>query len=312
MIELEPDLELTKRQAEDLLRLWLTGPVVCAEIRRLDGGLVNTVLLLEFDRSPYRAVVKLHRSQGDRLAGEARALEYLKAETSCPVPEVYLHDSSTKTLPYAFLLLEHIEGVRLSSLDLEPEERAEIDRQLASVLAELHGHHGTTWGDFQVPQTREPWEDSFATRLANVRSDPAVARRITAEHLARVDRAIDHARRALGDPGLPTLVHGDVWDGNVMVRQEGGRWQLAGLLDPDLQFADVEYELAYLEVFDEGQEAFFDAYAEHHALRPGYEKRRLFYWLYTALIHVALFGDERYRAYTAETADKIVAAYTIP
>jgi len=64
-----------------------------------------------------------------------------------------------------------------------------------------------------------------------------------------VDEAIGRSRSALIDCGRPTLVHGDVWDGNVMVVRENGRWRLAGLLDPDLQFADAELELAYLEVF---------------------------------------------------------------
>jgi fructosamine-3-kinase len=96
-----------------------------------------------------------------------------------------------------------------------------------------------------------------------------------------------------------------VWDGNLMVRRENGRWRLTGLLDPDLQFADVEFELAYLEVFDTPREAFFAAYAAHQTLRPGYERRRLFYWLHTALVHVALFGDEFFCRFTARTADSI-------
>ena len=312
MIDLQPDLELTRGQAERLLGLWLAGPVACSEVRRLDGGLVNTVLLLEFDRSPHRAVVKLHRSQGERLANEAQALEYLRDETSCPVPEVYLLDCSAQAIPYAFLLLEHIGGVRLNSLDLEPGERADIDQQLAIVLAGLHSHHGTTWGGIEAAETSEGWEDRFVARLAEVRSHPSLVRRIRPDILARVDKAIDHARGALSDSGVPTLVHGDVWDGNLMVRREGGRWQLTCLLDPDLQYADVEYELAYLEVFDGEQNAFFDTYAEYHTLRPGYEQRRLFYWLNTALIHVALFGDERYRRYTARVADEIVAMYASP
>ena len=78
-----------------------------------------------------------------------------------------------------------------------------------------------------------------------------------------------------------------------------------GLLDPNLQFADVEFELAYLEVFDVPRKAFFAAYANHHALRPGYEQRRLFYWLHTALVHVALFGDEFFCHFTTRTAKRI-------
>ncbi len=305
MIELQPDLDLTTAQAERLLDAWLVGPVVCSEIVPLQGGIVNSVFRLEFDRPPHRAVVKIHGRDGDTFAAEARALEYLGAETACPVPSVYLHDSSARLIPYSFLLIEDVPGVCLKSLDLEPSERADIDVQLADVLGELHDHRGRGWGGVDTDDTSETWADLFAARLAAARAHPAVAERLAADVLARVDEAIDLARPALRDPGRPTLVHGDVWDGNLMVRRENGRWRLTGLLDPDLQFADVEFELAYLEVFDTPREAFFAAYADRQTLRPGYERRRLFYWLHTALVHVALFGDEFFCHFTARTADSI-------
>lgn len=305
VIDLQPNLELTAAEAERLLEAWLAGPVVCSEILRLEGGLVNTVFQLDFDRPPHRAVVKLHGGGSDTFATEARALEYLGAETACPVPSVYLQDSSARLIPYAFLLIENVPGVCLKSLDLEPTERVDLDVQLAAVLGELHNHRGTRWGGIDTDEGSRTWPDLFVPRLVDARAHPAVAERLTSDVLARVDDAIDLARPALRDSGTPTLVHGDVWDGNLMVRREDGRLRLTGLLDPDLQFADVEFELAYLEVFDVPREAFFVAYADHQTLRPGYERRRLFYWLHTALVHVGLFGDEFFCHFTSRTAERI-------
>ena len=142
-------------------------------------------------------------------------------------------------------------------------------------------------------------------RLVDAREHPAVAERLASDVLARVDEAIGLAGPALRDSGSQTLVHGDVWDGNLMVRLEDGRRRLTGLLDPDLQFAEVDFELAYLEVFDTPRETFFVAYAHHQTLRPGYEQRRLFYWLHTALVHVGLFGDKFFCDFTARTAERI-------
>lgn len=305
MIELQPNLELTIEEAERLLQAWLDVPVSCSSIRRLEGGLVNTVLRLDFDRPPRHAVVKLHGTDGDTFSAEARALDYLRNETACPVPNVYLHDDSRRLVPHSFLLLEHIPGVCLKDLDLEPAERADIEAQLAAVLAELHGHEGVGWGDFEAPQRATTWADLFAARLAEVRAQPEVSARLGSDVLARVDDAVGAAHLALRDCGLPTLVHGDVWDGNMIVRREDDRWRLAALVDPALQFADVDLELAYLEVFDVPRDTFFAAYADEHALRPGYEERRLFYWLHTALVHVALFGDRFFCDFAARTAESI-------
>ncbi len=310
MIELQPDLNLTIAQAERLLHTWLAGPAVCSKILPLEGGLVNSVFRLEFDQPPHRAVVKLHGSDGDTFATEARALEYLNTETDCPAPRVYLQDSSARIIPYAFLLMEEVPGVCLESIQLEPAERVAIDVQLADILSELHSHRGSKWGGVDTEATAPTWADYFGTRLAEARNHPAIAERLGPSILGQVDEAIELTEQALRSTGTPTLVHGDVWDGNLMVRREDGRWRLTGLLDPNLHFADVEFELAYLEVFDTSREAFFTAYTKHHKLRPGYERRRLFYWLHTALVHVALFGDEFFCRFTARTAEKIVRQQT--
>lgn len=304
MIELQPDLELTTTAAERLLAPWLGQSVHCSTVTRLKGGMVNSVFLLDFDRPPHRAVVKLHDNRTDTFATEAHALEYLRSHTSCPVPDVYVHDGAADVVPFAYLLLEHVPGVCLDHVDLEPADRAQIDRRLARVLAELHAHTGAGWGRVG-DEAAGAWADVFVSRLLAVRDAAAVTGRLGAEVLARVDAAIAAAPAALQDAGLPTLVHADVWDGNLMGHHDGREWHLTALLDPDLQFADAELELAYLEVFDTPRDAFFAAYRQLRTIRPGYERRRLFYWLHTALLHVALFGDEFFQDYTARTTEQI-------
>ena len=305
MIDPQPDLELSFAEAERVLATWLGGSPACSRVESLKGGLVNSVFGLEYDRPPFRAVVKIHGVGGDTFAEEATALDHLAAETSCPVPQVHLHDGSGSVITHAFLLLENVAGECLQGLDLEPVERAAIDVELAGVLSELHRHHGERWGRLGSSGGASSWSDVFAARLAEVRAADGLEARLTPETLAVVDEAIDLAGPELADAGPPTLVHGDVWDGNLMVERDGAGWRITGLLDPNLQFADVELELAYLEVFDNRREAFFAAYTEVHQLRPGYERRRLFYWLHTALLHVALFDEEFFRDFTARTAATI-------
>ncbi len=305
LIELQPDLELTISEAERVLEDWLGEATPCRGVHPLEGGLVNSVFRLEFNRPPHRAVIKLHGSDSDTFAAEARSLQYLGSRTSCPVPQVYLQDSSARVIPNAFLLLEHVPGVRLDGLELDQGERAALDAQLAGVLIELHGHTESWWGGLGADDKPSSWADVFAPRLDESRSYPKVAELLPPDVLTQVDEAIGKAPQFLGDSTTPTLVHGDVWDGNLMVDLVDGRWRLTGLLDPDVQFADVELELAYLEVFDNKRDDFFAAYTSHRPLRDGYERRRLFYWLRTALIHVGLFGDEFFCEFTARTAERI-------
>lgn len=305
MVELQPDLELNIAQAERVLGAWLGGGVTCSAIAPLTGGLVNSVFRLEFDRPPGSAVVKLHGSDHDDLAAEALALAHLAAETGCPVPTVYHHDSSGRLIPHAFLLVEHLRGVCLERAELGPAERDDIEIQLAEILVALHAHSGRRWGSLDGEGTATAWPDVVIARLAEVRAHPGLVGRLNREVASVVDAAIGRAGELLDDGGRPTLVHGDVWDGNVMVRREQGRWRVVGLLDPAVQYADPEMELAYLEVFDTPRDTLFATYTRHHRLRPGYERRRLVYWLHTALLHVALFDEPFFQEYTARIADEI-------
>ena len=65
MIDLQPDLELSTDEAERVLDVWLGAPTNCSRVEPLKGGLVNAVFGLEFDRPPFRAVVKIHGIDGD-------------------------------------------------------------------------------------------------------------------------------------------------------------------------------------------------------------------------------------------------------
>jgi len=310
MNTIQTNLTLTKSQAEKVLADWLAAPVACTRIQPLRGGMINTVLRLDFDRDPYSAVIKLTNASGNFAVGgdfrtEARALDYLRQHTRFPAPRVYRVEEPAQTLPYAFLLIETVPGECLAGLRLTQAEQDDLDRQLAEALVELHGHTRQRFGGIDEQPGVARWIDIFGPRLVETRAQPEIARRLPPAVLADVDRAIGLAERALQDQGQPMLVHGDIWAGNMLVERAGQGWRLAGIVDPGVYYADVEVELAYLEGFDGRREAFFTAYTARRALRPGYERRRLFYWLHTALIHVWLFGDQHYRDYAARTAAAI-------
>jgi fructosamine-3-kinase len=85
----------------------------------------------------------------------------------------------------------------------------------------------------------------------------------------------------------PALLHGDLWTGNILVRD--GR--LVGLIDPACYHGDAEIDLAMLDLFCSPPEEFRAAYGP---LAPGWEARRPIYQLFPALVHVRLWGAGYY------------------
>jgi fructosamine-3-kinase len=302
----EQRIELTRAQATALLENWLGKGVTCESTEPMEGGFCSEVYRLRFDWPPHRAVVKLRPDSDGAFGRERLFLDYLRRNTRFPCPEVYAQDDSRTVIPFAFLLLECMPGMNLDAARLAPGERETVERELAEAVLELHSHTRDTFGGVDEEPGIRDWSDVFLPDLAENRRD--MEGLLPASLLSDLDRILELAREAFRDQGVPTLVHRDLWGGNIMVEERDGAWHLSGLLDPTaLRFGEAEEDLAYLQTFGTVGSAFFDVYTKERPLRPGYEYRRLFYSLNTYLLHVWLGFGPPFPERVAATAREILA-----
>ena len=83
-----------------------------------------------------------------------------------------------------------------------------------------------------------------------------------------------------------SLVHGDLWSGNVLYSNDG-----IYLIDPAVYFGDREVDIAMSEMFGGFDEVFYRAYNESYPLSSEYQKKRVLFNLYHYLNHYNLFGS---------------------
>ena len=248
--------------------------------RPLSGGSVAQVLLIEMEGGG-RLAAKIGRP-GSSLPLEAWMLGYLARETRLPVPRV-VHASEE------LLLLEYIESGDV--LD------SPAQRHAAELLAALHGitapafglERDTAIGDLPQPNPRsESWIGFFRDRrLLHMARAASAEKSLDAALLGRIESLAARLDEFLEEPERPSLIHGDMWGGNVLAR--GGR--IAAFVDPAIYYADAEIELAFSTLFSTFGDAFFARYRELRGIRPGFfEERCALYNLYPLLVHVRLFG----------------------
>lgn len=134
------------------------------------------------------------------------------------------------------------------------------------------------WPRFYAAHRLLPWVDDLPGDLAR-----------------RLHRAIEDGRLAalLDHDVAPSLVHGDLWSGNVV----GGEW----LIDPAVHHADRELDLAMARLFGGFPAAFFSAYEEVWPLDDGWRERLPALQLFHLLVHVRLFGG----GYVAQVAARL-------
>ena len=250
-------------------------------VRPLGGGCIGEVYRAELgDGTPL--VAKVDREGESHLEREAYMLRYLREKSGLPVPEVY-HGSET------LLLMQFVEGTSRFSEGAE-RHAAELLAGLHGITAEAYGHERETLiGSLDQPNPwTESWVEFFREQrllyLARVAHD---AGRLPPEDLKRVERLAERLDEYLGEPGLPSLIHGDVWSANVLAKGD----RISAFLDPAIYHADPEIELAFLSLFNSFGETFFERYDELRPIRPGFfEVRRDLYNLYPLLVHVYFFG----------------------
>jgi len=202
-----------------------------------------------------------------------------------PVPKVF-------DVSETYLLMEYIETFKQVQ---EVEERA-----AAKLLSDLHSvtndccmygyYYDTTIGPFT--QVNEQTQYNWTLFLGQIRIMP-MARECydrgniswkTVERLEGLCR--DMYKRIDISSITPSLLHGDLWNGNILFNMNG-----ATVIDPALYFGDREMELAFILLFNTFGETFFSAYEEVHPVSDGVHDVKVpLYQIYPLLVHVALYG----------------------
>jgi len=181
----------------------------------------------------------------------------------------------------------------------------------AELLAALHGISAGAFGFEKdtvigsLPQPN-PWTESWRDFFRDQRLLAFGARANRSGHLpsatlGRLEAFCSRLADFIDEPAAPSLIHGDVWDGNLLCCD--GR--IAAFLDPAIYYAHAEIELAFSTLFGTFGQAFFERYRERRPIAPGFfEARRDIYNLYPLLVHTQLFGG-----HYAASVDGILRRY---
>ncbi|MDX1295929.1 MAG: fructosamine kinase family protein [Sulfurimonadaceae bacterium] len=213
---------------------------------------------------------------------EADMLRFLGKHLPCA--EVYYSSDSV-------LLMEYLDdGCRI-----DEEEAARSLAQMHRKRFEFFGfERDTTIGPYvQINTPFSSWRAFFSQqRVMQMATACHNEGKINTALLKRITKFAENFDEYLNEPSHPSLLHGDIWSGNVLTREN----RFAALIDPAVYYGHFEMELAFIGMFNTFGDAFYRRYGEHRHIEPGFfESRAHIYCLFPYLVHVRAFGSSYIR-----------------
>ena len=248
------------------------------------------------DKSSYVIKYFLKKKyQFNPIVSEAKSLQYMYTKFDNLFPKLHFFNEQ-------ILVIDYIDNNGVKDQNFE--------RNLALDISKIHKIKNKKFGfDFDTPigGLKQPsdfsdnWVNFYKNnRLAMVfeliNMENPMPKKINSE----IEKIINNLENMIPNNPTPSLIHGDLWEGNILYNNG----KLAGLIDPGINFAHNEMELAYLTWFKYVSYKFIDYYSDIIKVKSNYKEYEPIYQLYYCLLNVHLWSRE-YINHTMKLINKI-------
>ena len=254
----------------------ITGEVY--QRSQLFGGDINIVQLWDCERGKF--VCKINNNcPPDFFEKEAAGLSLL-ADHELPVPEVLAiekHQLLLNYLPPGERKPE-LAGRYLAQLHNIPQAKFGLPENNYIGSLNQQNSEYSEWADFLIEKRLGPMLAIYFKENSPLNDD-----------LKQWKSLYKFIKNNLTQI-TPSLLHGDLWSGNLYYAQVGPFF-----IDPAIYVGDYKVDLAFTELFGKFPPAFYAAYHEVHPIEKEYEELKNLYQIYPLLVHANLFGGSYYQ-----------------
>lgn len=248
--------------------------------KSLQGGDINEVFLLECGSEKY--VIKINEASKypNMFEAEALGLKLLQVTNSFKIPKIIAAGVEGKT---SYLLLEYISTGSTYQV---------FWKDFAYCLVKLHQ---TTKNNFGLKHNNYIGSLQQINNIESSASDFYINQRLIPQFkiadeldfkFSSLERFFKNISEEIPDEA-PSLIHGDLWNGNYMVSNKGE----PTLIDPAVAYAPREMDIAMMHLFGGFPQDVYSIYNEQFPLIENWKDRISLWQLYYLLVHLNLFGS---------------------
>ena len=252
-------------------------------ISRVYGGNIHNAWKIDFFE--YSIFVKRNVRKNKLLEFEAHCLNDLIKYIN---PEKLI---SPKVLGY--ILINNIELLLLEWIDFKNNNQRKLGQGLAEMHLRSHKDNPTRFG-YSIKgfigesNQMNGWDSKWSNCYIKLRLEPQLnnlkSNYIDCNKFNKLKEKIEKV--LLDHQPMNSLVHGDLWTGNVGIGDLGK----GVIFDPACWWADCEVDIAMTRLFGSFNHEFYEEYYKVLPIKEGFEERCTIYNLYHVLNHANMFG----------------------
>ena len=259
------------------------GKTYPKNIEQVHGGDIHSAWKIEFANE----ILFLKRND--------RTTKFLKFEKYCLQNLSEYINKKNLIIPevIAYKKLKNVEILLMEWIDMQNFDQKKLGKGLGQMHLNSTASNPKIFGYpvegfIGLTDQRKGWENNWIDCFLNLRIMPQISilqRNILDKKT--INKLKEKIRSELiNHKPINTLVHGDLWSGNVGVDKSG-----RGIIfDPASWWADNEVDIAMTRLFGGFGKEFYEEYHKIFPKKEGFEKRMIIYNFYHVLNHANMFG----------------------
>ncbi len=271
----EKILRILKAKISDTIRLESHQPE--------SGGDINEAFKLKTTEGDFFIKTNDASRFPKMFEKEAKGLQLLWESGEINVPKVIAFDEADNT---AFLVLAIIESAQMKTGFWD-----DFGRSLARMHKHGHDYFGLDHDNFigslfQSNKKHTDWISFFIEERLEAQIKMARDNGLISRETIRKFEKLFHKLSEIFPVEPPALLHGDLWNGNYLIGNDGK----ACLIDPAVYYGHREMDLGMSKLFGGFNTEFYESYHDEYPLEKGWQNRVDICNLYPLMVHVNLFG----------------------
>jgi fructosamine-3-kinase len=259
------------------------GEAYPKNVEPVHGGDIHSAWQMEFANK--KLFLKRNNRAKKFLEFEKYCLQNLKEfinQKNLIVPEVV-----------AYKNIKNIEILLIEWIDMQNFDQKNLGKGLGEMHLNSSAYSPKSFGYpiegfIGLTDQKKGWENNWIDCFLNLRIIPQLSILKSNVLDKKIKNKVKEKIRSelLKHEPTNTLIHGDLWSGNVGIDKSGK----GVIFDPASWWADNEVDIAMTKLFGGFRKEFYEEYHKIIPIKKGFENRVIIYNLYHILNHANMFG----------------------